>query len=177
MPEIAIDVEAAGWGAPGRWEPLVARAVKATLAALGIPPAAGACAELSVLLSDDAAIRALNAAWRGADRPTNILAFPMLAPQDAMAALEGRAGPALLGDLVLAHETIAAEAKAAGIGLEAHVAHLLVHGMLHLLGHDHEEEAQAAAMEALETRILATLGIADPYNPERVRSGGAAAEP
>jgi probable rRNA maturation factor len=113
--------------------------------------------ELSILFTDDAAIRELNREWRGKDRATNVLSFPAgpLAP--------GAAPGPLLGDLALSAETIAAEARAMGIEFEAHLAHLLVHGFLHLLGYDHLEEAEAEEMEGLETRILATLGLSDPY--------------
>lgn len=118
-------------------------------------------AEVSTLFCDDAFIRKLNREWRGIDRPTNVLAFPAAGgakkqgrPQDS---------PALLGDIVIAYETAAAEAAAAGLPLRDHTAHLLVHGFLHLLGYDHEEPAGAEEMEALERAVLASLGIADPY--------------
>jgi probable rRNA maturation factor len=118
-------------------------------------------AEVSALFCDDAFIRKLNREWRGIDRPTNVLAFPAAGraekrgrPQDS---------PALLGDIVIAYETAAAEAAAAGLPLRDHTAHLLVHGFLHLLGYDHEEPAGAEAMEAVERAVLASLGIADPY--------------
>jgi probable rRNA maturation factor len=112
--------------------------------------------ELSVLLADDAAVRALNRDWRGKDLPTNVLSFPAGAP-----VAEG--APILLGDVALAFETVAHEAEAQGKALPDHLRHLLVHGVLHLLGHDHEIEAEAERMEGLERRILAGLGVADPY--------------
>jgi probable rRNA maturation factor len=112
--------------------------------------------ELSVLLADDAAIRALNRDWRGKDQPTNVLSFPAGAP-----AAEG--APLLLGDVALAYETVAREAAEQGKSLADHTRHLLVHGVLHLLGHDHEDEAEAERMEILERSILAGLGVADPY--------------
>ena len=113
-------------------------------------------AELSVLLSDDAEVRILNRDYRSKDRPTNVLSFP--------AGDENAAGrPRLLGDVVLALETIEREAAAQSKPLADHLSHLTVHGILHLLGHDHETETQATAMEALETEILRGLGIADPY--------------
>jgi probable rRNA maturation factor len=115
--------------------------------------------ELSILLTDDGAVRVLNRTWRGKDAPTNVLSFPSgLGPEDLPA------GEALsLGDIALALETVEREAAAEGKPIEAHLAHLVVHGVLHLLGHDHEEEAQAAAMEALEVELLAGLGFPDPY--------------
>lgn len=112
--------------------------------------------ELSVLLADDAGIRALNRAWRGKDQPTNVLSFPAGAPLVPGA-------PRLLGDVALAYETVAREAAEQGKSLADHFRHLLVHGVLHLLGHDHEEEEAAERMEGLERRILAGLGVADPY--------------
>lgn len=121
-------------------------------------------AELAVLLADDAAVRCLNRDWRGVDRATNVLSFPNLDDLEAAPS----AGPVLLGDVVLAYETVAAEAERAGITLAAHTAHLVVHGVLHLLGQDHVDEAEADAMEALEARILSGLGIADPYLQEAV---------
>ena len=115
-------------------------------------------AELSLVLADDATVRELNARWRGKDAPTNVLAFASdEAPQP------GRR--VLLGDVVLAFETVAAEAKAQGKSLADHLRHLVIHGVLHLLGYDHIEAAPAKRMEALETRILASLGVADPYRP------------
>ena len=113
-------------------------------------------AELSLVLADDATVRELNARWRGKDAPTNVLAF---ASDEAPVA--GK--PVLLGDVVLAFETVAAEAKAQGKRLADHLRHLVIHGVLHLLGYDHIEAAPAKRMEALETRILASLGVADPY--------------
>lgn len=113
-------------------------------------------AELSVVLADDATIRRLNRDYRGRDTPTNVLAFP--------AGDEGAPGRLrLLGDIVIAFETLRREAEARAITPLDHVSHLVVHGMLHLLGHDHRTESEAAAMEALEAGILAGLGVADPY--------------
>ncbi|MBB4284358.1 rRNA maturation RNase YbeY [Roseospira goensis] len=139
----------------------------APLAAAGVPLA------LCVALEDDAAVQALNRDFRGRDAPTNVLAF---------AALEDAAGrvlappaetwggdrddddePETLGDVVVALETTRDEAARAGKTLADHLSHLVVHGVLHLLGHDHQDDAEAAVMEGLETRILAGLGIADPY--------------
>lgn len=119
--------------------------------------------EVSVLLAGDEQVRALNRAWRGKDSPTNVLSFLAEAGPTA-----GPSQPRLLGDIVVALETTQREARAAGKVLPDHLSHLLVHGTLHLLGYDHEEEADAKAMEARETELLAALGIADPYRAEEV---------
>jgi probable rRNA maturation factor len=113
--------------------------------------------ELSILLTDDAAVQQLNATHRGQDKPTNVLSFPMvqLSVGDPL--------PPMLGDIVLARETLEREASQARIPVRDHVTHLLVHGILHLLGHDHEDDQEAEAMEAEEVRLLGKLGIADPY--------------
>lgn len=106
---------------------------------------------VSVLLADDEALRDLNARWRGKDQPTNVLSFPAADQSQS------------LGDLALSAETIRREAKEQGKTEEAHCAHLLVHGFLHLLGHDHEDDREAEIMENRERAILAELGYADPY--------------
>jgi probable rRNA maturation factor len=114
-------------------------------------------AELAVVLSDDAAVRGLNRRFRGIDRTTNVLAFP---------AGDGAARPRqprMLGDVVLARGRVAREAARQGKDLAAHVSHLVVHGVLHLLGHDHQEEPEAEMMEGLEVAVLAALGVANPY--------------
>jgi probable rRNA maturation factor len=113
-------------------------------------------AEVSLCLADDAVLRALNSRWRGVDKPTNVLSFP--------SAASGHLGDdASLGDIALAYETLAREAEDIGVPLADHYRHLLAHGFLHLIGYDHETDAEAERMEALETRILARLGAADPY--------------
>jgi probable rRNA maturation factor len=116
--------------------------------------------DVSLCLADDAALRALNLRWRGIDKPTNVLSFPAAA---------GRPGEApMLGDIALAYETLAREAEDLGAPLADHYRHLLVHGFLHLIGYDHETDAEAERMEALEAKILARLGAADPYAREVV---------
>ena len=135
---------------------IVARAAEAALA--GVPAAADGMAALTVLLTDDAAIRVLNRDWRGQDKPTNVLSFP---GDPGMPLPPGV--PRHLGDVAIALETLLAEASAQGRSPADHLAHLVVHGVLHLLGHDHRDDAEAEAMEALETAILARLGVADPY--------------
>lgn len=111
-------------------------------------------AELAIVLTDDLAMRALNHAWRGVDKATNVLSFPTKRPA---------AAPRLLGDIVLAHQTIAREARRQRKPFAHHVAHLAVHGFLHLLGYDHEQHADAEAMEQSERDILRRLAIPDPY--------------
>ena len=134
-----------------------ARAVRAALDTAAVPFPSPP--EVSVLLADDGRVRELNRAWRGKDKPTNVLSFPAWEP----GALLPAEGPLPLGDVAVALETVLREAAAEGRTPEAHLAHLVVHGTLHLLGHDHEEDDEAERMEALEVRALASLGIADPY--------------
>jgi probable rRNA maturation factor len=121
--------------------------------------AAANAAEACLALSDGATVRTLNRTYRGKDKPTNVLSFPA----SAGTAAGGKAAPCPLGDIVLAAETVRREAEEQGLSPEHHFQHLVVHGLLHLLGLDHETEAEAEAMEGLEIEILATLGIGDPY--------------
>ena len=156
-----LDIEIDGWPEAADWAALADRAVEA---ASGVEPAlANARLTASMLFTTDEEVHALNKEWRGKDKPTNVLSFPMLERDDLLAlACEGP--PEMLGDLALAHETCAREAAEKGIALEDHAAHLIVHGLLHLAGHDHvDSDAQAEAMETLEIAALAKLGIADPY--------------
>ena len=155
---IHFSLEDPRWGAPGPTARLARRAARAALTrqARGLK-----AAELSLVLAGDARVRALNKAWRRIDKPTNVLAFPA---DDAVAAGPG-APPRQLGDVILAYETVAAEARAQGKTLAAHASHLIVHGVLHLLGFDHASRAEATDMEAAEVAILAGLGIGDPYRP------------
>jgi probable rRNA maturation factor len=113
-------------------------------------------AEVSVLLCDDAVIAALNARWRGRDEPTNVLSFPAPPAGDPNA-------PPHLGDIAIACETVVREAGDLGLPVTQHLAHLAVHGFLHLLGYDHAEDGEAERMERMEREILASLGIPDPY--------------
>ena len=124
-------------------------------------------AEVSVVLGDDAAVAALNGAYRGKPEPTNVLSFPA---DDGVAAsaIDPAAGPPrLLGDVIVAYETTAAEAASCRKSLTDHLRHLVVHGVLHLLGHDHQEDVEAEAMERLEADILRGLGVEDPYRDEK----------
>jgi probable rRNA maturation factor len=139
-------------------EPLARRAARAALAAAeeGVAPAGEA--EVGLVLADDATLGRLNRQYRGVEGPTNVLSF---------SASEGSAlessGPLLLGDVVLAYETVRRESEEQGKRFSDHLCHLVVHGVLHLLGYEHGTEAQASAMERLEVAALAGLGVSDPY--------------
>lgn len=153
---ISIEVEDEAWTQrlPGL-EALTRTAVNVALTACNVNPDQS---EVFVLFTDDAAIAEMNGEWRGKAKPTNVLSFP--APAD-MPVPEGEAKP--LGDIVLASGVIAAEAAEQGKTLQEHCSHLIVHGCLHLLGYDHEDESEAADMEQLEIDILKGLGISNPY--------------
>ena len=145
-------VQSARWKGHRNAAQIVRKAVTAAAAA-----ASTACAELAIVLTDDSAIRSLNRDWRQIDKATNVLSFPI-------ADRGGRgAAPAMLGDIVIAYETVAREAQTEHKPFLHHLAHPGVHGFLHLCGHDHESDPQADAMEDLERRILARLDIPDPY--------------
>src|ERR1700730_1910603 len=152
-PVIEVAIETKDWASLEAPSNLVQTAILAAVEGSGLALAANA--EISVVLCGDAFIRELNREWRGYDAPTNVLSFP---------AGGDPASAPLLGDIVIAFETASREAFEAGKPLRAHVAHLLVHGFLHLIGHDHVEAAEAAAMETLERAILGRLEIDDPYS-------------
>ena len=160
MIELECDVEAP-WPAA---ETLADLAERAAQAAIDVAPElANPRLSASLLFTSDTEVHELNRDWREKDKPTNVLSFPMLERAELLA-LAPEGPPVLLGDIALAHETCAREAAEKGVSLEHHAAHLLVHGLLHLAGHDHETSPQdASAMEALETKALASMGIADPY--------------
>jgi probable rRNA maturation factor len=159
-----LDIDIEDWPAGG-WDALAVRAAWA--AGEGEPLLANPRLIASLLFTSDAEVHTLNREWRERNKPTNVLSFPMLerAELEALARAKDDDGPPeMLGDIALAYETCAREAAEKSITLQAHAAHLIVHGLLHLAGHDHvDSDEQAEAMEALETRILAKLGIADPY--------------
>jgi probable rRNA maturation factor len=167
MLEIALDTDEE-WDSSSAhqlaWEDLVRRAAEAAIAESDFPQIAASerSIELSVRLTGDDAVRALNAEWRGKDKATNVLSFPMLGRDDLEES--NVAGPELLlGDIILARGVCASEAADKGIPFDEHATHLLVHGTLHLLGYDHHDDDEAADMEAREVRALERLGIASPY--------------
>ncbi len=125
--------------------------------------AAGTRGEIAIMLTDDSAMRDLNRRWRGKDAPTNVLSFP------AARRGGGTSSPLPLGDIVIAYETTAREASAQDTPFMHHLAHLAVHGFLHLLGYDHEADADAEAMEEMEAKALARIGVPNPYKPCKVR--------
>ena len=144
---IVVVMEEPRWREDPSVLPLIRRAARLALQD-------GAPAELTILLSNDAKLRALNASFRGKDKSTNVLSFPCASSDEPY-----------LGDVALGHGVVAREARNQGKSLAAHAAHLVIHGILHLTGHDHEKPKDARVMEALETGLLAKLGIADPYAP------------
>jgi len=147
-PAIDIGIASPLWDAQPLAEQTVRAAIAAAAAALATP-----AGEVSIVLTDDAAIATLNRDWRGIDKPTNVLSFP---------AAE-QAGTRFLGDIVIAYETLARECADEDCEFLHHLAHLAVHGFLHLLGYDHQTDAQAEAMEGLESRIMRSMNMPDPY--------------
>ena len=155
-----LDIDIEEWPA-GEWDSLATRAAQAT--GEGESLLANPRLIASLLFTSDAEVHSLNREWRARDKPTNVLSFPMLERAD-LHSLAPDGPPVMLGDIALAFETCAREAAEKGVPLGHHAAHLIVHGLLHLAGHDHvDSDQQAEQMEALETAILAKLGIADPY--------------
>ena len=162
---LEIDIEADGeWASSTDWSLVVRRAAEAAIAESAFPQLAATerPVELSVRLTGDEEVRALNSEWRGKDKATNVLSFPM-ADRSSFANANVVGQELLLGDIVLARGVCEREAVEKDIPIERHAAHLLVHGTLHLLGYDHHQDDQAAEMEQREVRALARLGIADPY--------------
>jgi probable rRNA maturation factor len=168
MLTLDIDVESP-WPEATDWEGLAGCAARVTA---DVAPELGhPRLQASLLFADDTEVQALNREWRGKDQPTNVLSFPMLTRVDLLD-LAPDGPPELLGDIALAYETCAREAAEKGIPIKAHAAHLIVHGLLHLAGHDHDiSPGDAEAMEALEIMALASLGIGDPYSPPRSPDG------
>lgn len=157
---LAVSVEAGDWGDVEAIEALARATLDAAvhdLATLEVQPFPQDATEVSLVLADDAMMADINSQWRNQPKPTNVLSFPAfpLVPG-------GKPGP-MLGDIILARETIAREAGELDKPLDAHLAHLIIHGFLHLFGYDHIENNDAEKMEAIETRILASLGLSDPY--------------
>jgi probable rRNA maturation factor len=153
---IEVLVDCAGWSALDGLDAIVASSLQAALAESGDELAEGA--EVSLLFCDDSRIRELNRRFRGQDKPTNVLSFPGPEPLESAVCL---------GDVAVAYETVAREAQEQGKTLEQHCRHMIVHGFLHLLGYDHEDEGEAEAMEALEICVLHRLGVGDPYRDDQ----------
>jgi len=167
MLDIAIEADEE-WDSSSGLEALVRRAAEAAVAESAYPHLVSGrrAVELSVRLTDDQQVRALNARWRDTDKATNVLSFPLADAEELSD--ETEVGPELmLGDIVLAHGVCTAEAHDKAIPVGDHAAHLVVHGTLHLLGYDHHDDGQATDMEAREVRALARLGIGDPYAEDR----------
>jgi probable rRNA maturation factor len=152
--QVSIQKAAPGWKAVPGANAKVRKAARQAVSMAGVPVMAGA--ELAVLLADDARVREVNRQWRAKDKPTNVLSFPGAPPERISQA-------PFLGDIILAFETTAAEALAEEKPLGHHMMHLVVHGVLHLLGYDHMTPGDAERMEGLESAILASLDIPDPY--------------
>lgn len=171
MMDVAL-LQEPSWTENGAWEEIATTAVEA---AINATPYASLstidiAVEVAVKLSDNAEVQALNRNYRHKDKPTNILSFPQTPPDLLLSLASSVTGAAagddaevILGDMILAHTICVEEAHEKQISLGDHFTHLIVHGTLHLLGYDHIEDSEAAAMEALETQILAGLGISDPY--------------
>ena len=167
--QLEIDIEEP-WP-PGDWEDLAAQAAYA--AAQVAPELGNERLITSVLFTSDEEVHSLNREWRAKDKPTNVLSFPML-ERDVLLALASEGPPEMLGDVALAHETCAREAVVKGIPLDHHAAHLIVHGLLHLAGYDHEiSDTKAEEMEEMETKALALMGVADPYGDRDAPHGAA----
>ena len=163
MLEVAVEADAE-WDSSRSWEELARKAAGAAIAESAFPQLATAdrAVEISVRLTGDEQVRSLNAEWRGKDKPTNVLSFPLAEPSELHVA--NVAGPELLlGDIVLARGVCEAEAAEKRVPVEQHATHLVVHGTLHLLGYDHLDDSDAADMEAREVRALERLGIPNPY--------------
>jgi probable rRNA maturation factor len=152
--EIDVIVRSARWRKRPTAKTIVKRAVLAAVEAVSTPST-----ELAIVLTDDSAIQTLNRDWRGKNAPTNVLSFPAAAPG------KSRSAPPYIGDIVIAYQTAAREAVAERKPFNHHLAHLAVHGFLHLLGYDHENDRDAQKMERLERKILKRLAVPDPYAP------------
>lgn len=161
---IAVEITAEGWPAH-KWSALAERAATAALATS--PQAAlaetAATIEIAVRLTSDEEVQTLNRQYRQQDKPTNVLSFPMVQPDLIEGLANSDDGEILLGDIVLAYGVCAHEAAEKDVSLEDHATHLIVHGVLHLLGHDHMNDVDADAMEAIERAAMASLGLHDPY--------------
>jgi probable rRNA maturation factor len=163
---VETDIVAGDWPAGPDWPSLARAAVAAAMAQTPHADLADApmAVEVAVRLTDDSEVHALNQQYRGKDKPTNILSFPMLAPDMLVGLANSDDGEVLLGDLVMAADTVISEAAAKGWPVAAYCQHLIVHGTLHLLAYDHElGESEANHMESLERAACSVLGLSDPY--------------
>ena len=171
---IQVEADVSGeWDSRTDWARLAEEAVRAAVAASVRQELveSGITIEVSVKFASDAEVKALNAAYRAKDQPTNVLSFPMFNTELIEAVGRADGGEALLGDVILAHGVCAREAEEKGVATRTHAAHLIVHGTLHLLGYDHETSDEGAeTMEETERRALAAIGIADPYQVTEVQS-------
>lgn len=171
---ITIETDTDGeWDSSTDWGALAERAARAAVAASRARPLldSALAVEISVKFTTDADVQALNAAYRNKDKPTNVLSFPMIDAELLASLYSADSGEILLGDVVLARGVCAAEAAGRGITVEAHASHLVVHGVLHLLGYDHEaSDEEAEEMEKAEREALASLDISDPYSVTEVQS-------
>jgi probable rRNA maturation factor len=178
--DISFSLEAGDWEAVVTdVEMLVEAAARAAFEAAERPEILGdAPAEMSLVLADDALVQTLNRDYRDKDKPTNVLSFALLDDlddtDDVLAREQGM--PILIGDVILAFETVQREAREQGKTVGDHLTHLVIHGVLHLLGYDHQSDPDADRMERLETSILARMGIADPYSANPAQAAGAQGE-
>jgi probable rRNA maturation factor len=178
--DISFSLEAGDWeAAVTDVEQLVEAAARAAFEAAERPEIlGGAPAEMSLVLADDTLVQTLNRDYRDKDKPTNVLSFALLDDlddtDDVLAREQGM--PILIGDVILAFETVQREAREQGKSVGDHLTHLVIHGVLHLLGYDHQSDPDADRMERLETSILARMGIADPYSANPAKSAGAEGE-
>jgi len=161
--EIALEADEE-WDSSRPWEPLIRKSAEAAIAESAYPDLAtsGRKVEISVRLTSDEQVRALNDKWRGKDKPTNVLSFPLAEGYELSDENVG-GRELLLGDIVLARGVCLSESDEKRVAVEDHAAHLIVHGTLHLLGYDHRDDEEAAEMEQREARALARLGIRNPY--------------
>jgi probable rRNA maturation factor len=164
---IMCEISGEGWPL-FEWDLLATRAVTATIAATphGDLTTTPTTIEISIRLTSDDEVQTLNRQYRQQDKPTNVLSFPMVQPDLIETLANTDDGEVLLGDIVLAYETCAREAADRNVPLADHATHLIVHGVLHLLGYDHMTDADADAMEAIEHDVMAALGLHDPYTVE-----------
>ncbi len=167
MIDVELDI-GLDWGSSGFGQNEVEKAVDAAVRFATMPALADPSVpvSVSVKLSDDDEVHALNLEWREKDKPTNVLSFPMLDDQEIDALLEGKyeAPEIMLGDIILAYGVCQVEAAEKNIAIADHATHLVIHGMLHLLGHDHIDEGEAEVMEGLEVKALASMGLHNPYS-------------